>query len=80
LPKKAKFIPCAGVVDSLERENLVLKEQSSKLQEQVTLLEKRLASQQQDWHSSRKTIAALKRELKQLRGECVSAPSQQKQA
>ena len=62
-------------MDSLERENLVLKEQSSKLQEQVTLLEKRLASQQQDWHSSRKTVAALKRELKQLRGECFCTKS-----
>ena len=80
MPEKNNFIPCAGVVDSLERENLVLKEQSCKLQEQVTLLEKHLASQQQDWHSSRKTIAALKRELRQLRGECLSAPSQQKQA
>ena len=57
------------MVDSLERENLVLKEQSAKLQEQVTLLEKRLTSQQQDWQRSREIVTALKGELKQLRGE-----------
>jgi predicted nucleic acid-binding Zn-ribbon protein len=56
-------------MDSLERENLVLKEQSLKLQEQITLLEKRLASQQEEWKKGQETTTALRKELKQIQGK-----------
>ncbi|KAK7104910.1 thyroid receptor-interacting protein 11-like isoform X2 [Littorina saxatilis] len=62
----------AAVLDSLEQENLVLKEQSLKQQEQITLLEKRLASLQTEWQDSRATITSLKQQLKQQPGETGS--------
>lgn len=62
-------ILCTAVLDSLEQENLVLKEQSLKQQEQITLLEKRLASLQTEWQDSRATITSLKQQLKQQPGE-----------
>lgn len=54
----------AGVLDGLERENLVLKEQSLKLQEQVAILEKRAASHQAHWQDSQQTITQLRKQLK----------------
>ncbi|KAK7504790.1 hypothetical protein BaRGS_00003818, partial [Batillaria attramentaria] len=62
----------ADVIDNLERENLVLKEQSVKLQEQITVLEKRVASQQADWQTNQDTISTLWRQLRQLKGETGS--------
>lgn len=56
----------------MDQENLLLKEQKMKLQEQVTLLEKQAARHYEEWQQSQDTIACLRQELKQLHGKLTS--------
>ncbi|XP_076441605.1 uncharacterized protein LOC143280803 isoform X2 [Babylonia areolata] len=58
----------AVLLDSLERENLDLKEQCVKFEEQMILLEKRSASHQEEWQRSQATIRDLRQQLKQQQG------------
>ncbi|PVD26223.1 hypothetical protein C0Q70_13893 [Pomacea canaliculata] len=54
----------AAFVDAVEKENLLLREEKVKLQEQIALLERQVSKQFEDWKQNQDTISSLRQQLR----------------
>lgn len=66
------ILPISELVASLEKENLYLREQNLKCQEQITLLERAATTQAQERSRCEDTISRLKGQLQD--GQCQLSP------